>query len=295
MKKEAILIILLAFTIPLVSAGLFDWLKEKVQLAPSQPADVRVQVKNSAPVIEAISAIPAVSLSPNPSTTSVIFTFRATDKNGPADLNDVTASANFNKAGETTRTASCVLQSTQGRDKTFECTVIMQYFDDAGTWNVAVSIQDQSSVTASLTSTFTVNLLKHISISPATISFPAVEPEETNVISTIPTTITNNGNFEAPIDGDIKITSFDLQGETNPLQLILSSTFKVAGSSESATVCSTGNSLIDSTPVVISANLPRGQSGLNTQDLIYCLTSVPAEIGTQFYSATGARAWTIGI
>ena len=52
MKKEAILIILLAFTMPLVSAGLFDWLKEKIQLAPSQPTDVRVQVGNAAPTIQ---------------------------------------------------------------------------------------------------------------------------------------------------------------------------------------------------------------------------------------------------
>ena len=297
MKKEAILIILLAFTMPLVSAGLFDWLKEKIQLAPgpSQPTDVRVQVGNAAPTIQSISVIPAVSLSPSPSTTPVVFTFTARDSNGASDLNDATASANFNKVGESTRTATCVFQSQSGKQRTYECTVVMQYYDDAGTWNVGVSIQDQASLSASSSSTFPVNLLKDISIFPATINFPAVEPEQGNVPSSVSTTITNNGNFETPLDGDIKITSFDLLGETTPLEIIPALNFRASGSSGSATVCTTGTGLTDSTAISITANLPRGSSGSNTEDLTYCITSIPADISTQFYSATGGRAWIIEI
>ncbi len=295
MKKEAVLIILLALIMPFASAGIFDWFKEKVQLAPSQPADVRVQVRNSVPTIESISAIPAVNLNPSPSTTSVIFTFRAGDKNGAADLNDAAASANFNKAGELTRTASCILQTTIGKDKIYQCTVIMQYYDGAGTWNVGVSVQDQLAQTASSTSTFTVNLLKDISITPTTISFPSVEPEEINVVSSTSTIITNNGNFETPADGDIRITSFNLQGETSPLEIIPASNFRASGSAGTATVCTTGNSLADSIAIMISANLPRGISGSNTEGITYCIPSVPAAIGTQFYSAIGGRAWIIGI
>lgn len=295
MKKEAILIILLAFTMPLVSAGLFDWIKEKVQLAPSQPTDVRVQVGNAAPTIQSISAIPAVSLSPSPSITSVTFTFTARDKNGASDLNDAAASANFNKLGETTRTAVCSFLSQLGKEKTYQCIVDMQHYDDAGTWNVEVSINDQAGLTASSTSTFSVNLLKDISISPVTISFPAVEPEQTEVISSISTTITNNGNFEVPLDGSIKITSFDLLGETIPTEIIPASNFRASGSSESAAVCTTGTGLIDSAAISITANLPRGPSGSNTESLTYCITSIPADVSTQFYSATGGSAWIIGI
>lgn len=295
MKKEAILIILLAFTMPLVSAGLFDWIKEKVQLAPSQPTDVRVQVGNAAPTIQSISAIPAVFLSPSPSITSVTFTFIARDKNGAADLNDATASANFNKLGETTRTAACSFLSQLGKERTYQCITDMQYYDDAGTWNVAVSINDQAGLTASSTSAFTVNLLKDISISPATISFPTVEPEQVDVPSSGPTTITNNGNFEVPLDGSIKITSFDLLGETIPTEIIPALNFRASGSLESATVCTTGTGLIDSTAIPITANLPRGPSGSNTETLTYCITLVPSAISTQFYSATGGIAWIIGI
>lgn len=298
MKKEAISTILVVFAIILLSVFLFDWFKEKVQLAPgpSQPADVRVQVRNSAPTIESISAIPAVNLNPSPSTTSVVFTFTARDKNGAADLNDATASANFNKVGESTRTATCTFQSQpSSREKVYQCTVVMQHYDDAGTWNAQVSVQDQSGLIASSSSSFTVNLLKDISINPVTISFPAVEPEEANVISSVPTEITNNGNFEAPADGNIKITSFDLQGETNPSELIPASNFKASGSADASAVCTTGSSLTDSASTSITATLPRGPSGSNTESLSFCITSVPAEIGTQFYSATGGRAWIIGI
>ena len=294
MKKEALLIILL-LVMPLVSANIFDWIKEKVQLAPSQPTDVRVQVGNTAPTIQSISAISAVSLNPSPSTTSVVFTFTARDSNGASDLNDATAAANFNKLGETTRTATCVFQSQSGKQRTYECTVNMQYYDDAGTWNVEVSIDDQAGLSASSSSTFTVNLLRDISISPAIIGFPTVAQDDINVISSSPTTITNGGNFEAPSDGDIEVTSFDLEGETTPSDIIPASNLKIAGSSGSGTVCTTGDSLIDSSAVSITAILPRGPSGSNTESLTYCITLVPSAISTQFYSATGGRAWIIGI
>ncbi len=297
MRKEAILIILLALTMPLVSAGFFDWVKERIQLAPSQPTDVRVQVGNAAPTIVAISVISPVFLSPAPLTTSVVFTFTAQDKNGASDLKDATASANFNRVGETTRTATCVFQSQLGKQRTYQCTVNMQYYDKAGTWNVAVSIQDQAGLSASSSSTFTVNFLREISISPATISFPTVAPDDVNIISSSSTIVTNKGNFEVPADGNLKATSFDLQGETTSSEIIPASNFKISGSSGSGTVCTTGGTLmIDSVSTSITAAaLPRGPSGSNTESLTYCITLVPSLISTQFYSATGGRAWVIGI
>ncbi len=298
MKKEIILIIFLALVMPLVSAGLFDWLKEKVQLAPAQPTDVRVQVRNIAPTIENINSIPAVNLNPAPSTTSVIFTFTARDRNSAADLNDATASANFSKIGEQTRTSPCTFQSQpNSREKIYQCTVNMQYYDDAGTWSIGVNVQDQGGlVAASSSSTFTVNLLRDITLSQATINFPSVAPEDVDIISTIPTTIANNGNFEVPVDGNIRITAFDLQGETTLSEIIPASNFRATGNSGIATVCSTGTPLVDSIAVSIpSTILPRGPAGSNTEDITNCITLVPIGISNQFYSATGGRAWIIGI
>ncbi len=297
MKKGALfLIIILTLSFPIVSAGFFDWLKEKLQLSPSQPTDVRVQVGNVAPTIQSISAIPDVNLDPAPDPgTSVIFTFTARDSNGAADLNDASASANFNRAGETTRNGVCAFQSQAGKERTYQCTVDMQYYDKVGTWNIAVSIQDQAGLTATSTSTFTVNFLNYITISPTVINFPAVAQDDTNVISISPTTITNGGNFEVPVNGDLSVTSFDLQGETNPAEIIPASNFRAVGSAGAGTVCATGNALIDSTAVPITATLPRGPSDSNTEDLSYCLTLVPGGISTQFYSATGGRSWIITI
>lgn len=296
MKKEVLfLIILLTLSFPIVSAGFFDWIKEKIQFAPSQPTDVRVQVRNVAPTIQSISAIPNVDLNPAPATTSVVFTFTARDSNGAADLNDITASANFNNAGEPVRTGSCVFQSQAGKEKTYQCTVDMQYYDKIGQWNVEVSIQDQAGLSATSTSTFLVNILRYITISPATVNFPTVTQEDTNVISSAPITITNGGNWEVPLNGNLEITSFNLQGETNPAEIIPAANFRVVGSAGAPTVCTTGDSLTDSTPVAISSALPRGPAGSNIEDLSYCITLVPSGISTQFYSATGGRAWIISI
>ncbi len=297
MKKEAItLILLLTLSLQFVNADLFDWFKRDVQLAPQQPTDVRIQVGNVAPTIESVSPISAVNLNPAPSTTSVTFTFTASDRNGASDLVDTTATASFTKTGEQTRTAICSFQSQAGRRKTYSCTASMQYFDASGTWNVAVSVQDQSGLTASSTTTFTVNLLRDISITPTIIGFPTVAQGDGNITSTSPTTITNNGNFVVPADGNLQVTAFDLQGETTPAEIIPAANFRIAGPAEAATVCITGTSLIPGSATAISsASLPRGTSGSNAADLTYCITFVPEGISTQFYSATGGSAWLIGI
>ena len=301
MKRGVIFLILLLALVPFVNAGFFDkineWLEKNVQLAPQQPTDVRIQVGNSAPTIDTVPSINAVNLNPAPSTTSVAFTFTARDRNGAADLVDSTASASLTKTGEQARTGSCSFQSQSGQRKTYSCTVNMQYYDASGTWNAQISIQDQSGSTASdNTATFTVNLLRDISITPTIIGFPTVAQGDGNITSTSSTTITNNGNFVAPTNGNLQITAFDLKGETIPAETIPAANFRVAGPAGAATVCSTGTALIHgSTAAISSATIPRGPSGSNTADITYCIRFVPETISTQFYSATGGSAWIIGI
>ena len=267
--------------------------QELVQLAPSQPTQVRVGVGNANPTITNLQAIPNVNLNPSPSTTDVIFTFSARDPNGANDMIDSTASAQFTNPGEPTRTGTCSFLSSSGKEKTFQCTTTINYFDKSGSWTATVSIQDAQSATATDSSTFTINLLRDISINPSIINFPTVAPEQTNILSVDTTTITNNGNFEAP-PGSILATANDLIGETNPAETLPASIFKVAGSS-TADVCGAGSSLLPSSPTTItSSTLPRGPSGSNTETLSYCLTLVP-DITSQFYSATGGNSWVIAI
>ena len=281
--------------LPFATAGIADWFKKNVRLAPSQSTDVRIEVGNVAPSITSISPISPVSLNPAPSTTNVLFTFTATDPNDVTDLNDASASSSFTKTGEPTRTGSCVFLSQTGTERTYQCTVTMQYFDAPGTWDVAVSIQDSAGLTGTSSSTFSVNLLTDITISPTIVNFPTVVQGASNVISSSPTTVTNRGNFQAP-PGTLSITAFDLAGETLPAELIPATNLRAAGSSGAAVVCSTGNALSNNviTPIT-SVNLPRGPSGSNTETIAYCLTLVPSAISSQFYSATGASGWIMTI
>lgn len=289
-KFVAIISIIAVFLLAVnFSQLIFD---KNVNLSPSQPTQVKVQVGNAAPTITNLQAIPNVNLNPAPSVTSVTVTFTASDANGASDLLDSSASAQFTNTGEPTRTGTCYLQDTAGNEKTYQCAVAMNYFDKSGSWTVTVSVADTKAAAAQSSSTFTVNLLRDISISPALINFPSVAPGDTNIIPADKTTITNNGNFQAP-PGAILAIAYSLSGETNPAQIIPAGNFKIAGSSQ-ADVCGLGSSLTPSfpTPVTTSA-LSRGSTG-NTETLSYCLTSVP-QISSQVYSATGGNSWIIAI
>ena len=293
-KKRGFKIAIIIIAIILLIAVFFIFRqKGDVNLAPSQPTQMRVGVGNANPSITNLQAIPNVNLNPSPSTTDALVTFTARDSNGANDLVDSSASAQFTNTGEPTRTGTCSLQSTAGKEKTYQCTIGMSYFDKSGSWTAIVNVSDSQAASAQSSSTFTVNLLRDISITPAIINFPTVAPGDTNVLSTDTTTITNNGNFEAP-PGTILATAYDLIGETNPSELIPTANFKIAGSFQS-NVCGLGETLSPSSPITLTTSkLPRGPSGSNTEAITYCLTSVP-EISSQFYSATGGSSWIIAI
>ncbi|MBI2628906.1 hypothetical protein HYW74_02395 [Candidatus Pacearchaeota archaeon] len=265
---------------------------QNIGLSPSQPTQVKINVGNAQPTITNLQAIPNVNLNPSPSTTSVLVTFTARDANGANDLVDATASAQFTNTGEPTRTGTCSMQSSAGKEKTYQCSVSMNYYDKSGAWTATVSVADTKAATAQSSSTLTVNLLRDISISPAIINFPSVAPEDINILSTDNTLITNNGNFEAP-PGAILATAYNLIGETDASQNIPAANFKVAGLSQ-PDVCGLGNSLVHaSSTAITTSTLPRGAAA-NTETLSYCLTSVP-EISSQAYSATGGSSWVIAI
>ena len=170
----------------------------------------------------------------------------------------------------------------------------MQYYDKSGFWNAAVNIKDQAGVTAQGTTQLTLNLLRDISVGPATIAFPTLAQGDINILSSQNTLVTNNGNAEVP-SSILEITASNLLGETNPAESISAANFRASSSSE-LNVCTNGNVLVSNAPISISsAVLPRGPAGSNTGELSYCLVLVPESITSQFYStsATGGQPWTI--
>jgi len=307
MKKGFYLLTIIAIllvSVTFVSAGFFDIFNKDARLAPSQDTDVAVTVGNVAPTITNVQAIPNVDLAAG-TTTEVTVIFTAEDLNGASDLNSTTASASFSKAGETTRTSTPVTGCTPGiptgNQITYTCTVTMQYYDEnANDWIITVSVDDLSSATASNSATtFQVNLLRDITITPTSITFATVIQGGTDEISAVDTTITNNGNFNAPTDGDVSITGEDLTGVTTPTETIPAANFN-AQDATTGTVCSAGTTLVASTATsipTVTLNNGDGTGGNNQRDITYCLTLVPTGISSQDYTANtgGGNAWTIGI
>ena len=312
MKKRLVAsIIIIMMSLTFVSAGFFDDLFNFFNRGPQKSAtdstDVAVVVGNALPTITTVTGLPATVSPASGGTANVVFTFTASDANGASDLDDTTAKATFTKAGEITRTANCVFQSTSGNTKTYQCTVGMLYYDGNGVWNVAVEVKDKAVPPATATNavnSFTYNLLRDIAIQsclgascdppPASIGFGnSVAPGATNVQSAKDTRVTNNGNFV----GQLQVTAFDLKPPTGT-DTIPAGNFKAAKSNV-ATICGAGgNTLIATSAVPItSTNLPKGVAGSNTEDLRYCLVTVPPSIASQSYSTSnpGSSKWIIGI
>ncbi len=291
-------VIMLFILIPAISAGFFDGFKKDVRLAPSQDTEVAISVGNAAPTIVSVGAIPATD--PLSGTTkSITFQFTAQDSNGASDLNDASASTSFAKSGEPTRTGTCSFVSTTGNQKTYSCTVTMQYYDDNGVWTKTVSIQDAAAATGTDSSTsFTYNLLRDIIMTPTLISFPTTIQGSTNLLSTTQTSITNKGNFNTPTDGSVQVTAFNLKGAVTPAQIIPAANFN-AGDTSATNVCTVaggGTILSDGVATNIAgAGLTKGASGGGT--IKYCLTLVPTGISDQNYVANVANAniWRVGI
>ena len=301
MKKRNFILLFLLVTLilPVASAGIIEWFKEKLQLSPSQPTDITIQVQNQAPNIVSITNLPSPSLVLDPSTTSlttaVNFEFVVEDQNGVDpltynDLNDNTATATFTKGTETRTDAVCdrLLPSTSSNQRTYYCSIDMNYYDEPGIWSAAISITDRGSNTATDTSsTFNVGLSLHISVTAPT--FNALTQGQTTT-STTDTTITNNGNAEVPANV-IKITPRDLTSAG--VDTIPATAFRVGSD---ATVCTSGTPLTGSglTDAIAGLSLPRDPLLTNSEDIKYCV-SVPAGITSGSYSATvaGGNPWTI--
>ena len=269
-------------------------------VATNEHVDYIVDINANPAIVSTDTTFSPVTLTAG-ATTDVTFTFVAEDLDGSTDLNDATATASFSKTGEATRSDpdGCTrILETLPNQRTYSCTITMQYFDDNGIWDITVNIQDLSAITGIGASTFAVNLLRDIDLSPTLINYGIVVQGAANILSPIITTVTNNGNFDTATDGTLTIAASNLIGETNPAENIPAANFKAAGSSIGASVCTDpgATALVEGISSSIpSINLPRGPPGSNTEEISYCLTLVPPAISSQFYSSTGANAWTINI
>ena len=239
--------------------------------------------------------------------TSVLFSFVASDLDGVADLNDITAQASFNMTigpDSTTRTnSSCKWIADTGGTANYSCTIDLFYFDMNGTWNINASVCDANICSQNITATFNLGVTPAMNITPATITFGSLGPGATNSTATDdPITITNTGNQNITL-GNVRIKGIDLAGTTDGKTLGAGNFTVGTGSGSGNDECVTTNSstqLVNNTATGIArAGLPRGNFSLSSttanEQLFYCLRNAPLYLPIQDYNTNLGGAWTIDI
>ena len=248
-----VLVISLILILPIVSAGIFDFFKRDVQLAPSGTENFTVSLGNNAPTSSIISIDEFSGSSPGiitllPAQSQVVqLTFDITDTNGVADIDESTLIINYSALGETERitigVVACIPRTNAGNTRTFVCNVTMEFYDGEGAiWTATVKINDSSASETTAALAFTVEQLKAITVSPALISFGVISIGSINTPSA-DTTVTNAGNFDVPADGELFIENANLTGETNNLQFIAVGEMRSSASAEFANFCGFGTNL----------------------------------------------------
>jgi hypothetical protein len=282
------------FLVSFVSAGPLDFFKKITGKGISpQPQNVSITVRGPNPVsIEFIETISPQAPIEN-STTNIVFEVHVTDPDGVNDIDDSSVNAEFSKISETTRTGACAWQNDIDSDTAnYSCSIVMQYYDGAGTWNIKVQARDfgNGTLIEDTSQTFVFQELKAMIISPPSLTWPDVIPGATNQMSNNdPAIITNTGNY----NGEVSVTAYDLVGETIPSELITAEDFTIgtstgAGEPEcDAPTTATAMQNTISVPIAGSNSNPGG-----TEEIYYCMPLVPA-VSSQIYSTTGGDSWTI--
>jgi len=302
MKRGRLLIILsiiLVLSLSLTSAGLFsDFWGRITGKATEGATALNITVGNSDPTIPFVQAISATDPSIG-TTKSITFNFTAQDTDGASNLNDSTAAAYFQRAGEATRSnTSCTANTAVGNQKNYTCTIDMWYFDQNGAWTINATIKDiNSAYGENSTTTFTYNLQTAMTMSPTTLGWPSIGLTDTDIGSTDdPITINNSGN---DVNLNINTIALDLQGETTTTQYIFANNFTVGDTNQG---CGGTAMVNDTSTNVTSAILQRGNNSLNynnatsgQEQIFFCLKGVLPGISAQSYSSAALGAWTVEI
>jgi len=159
---------------------------------------------NTAPTIDWIQAIG--SIDPIAGTAKeILFQVNLTDADGYADITNVAAI--FTKTSETSReNVSCSLDSSSGNLATFNCTITMQYYDGAGTWNIKVNVTDTTNpVVENTTETFTYNELLAMDLGANSLNFGSGAPGSFDLYTTDGLQLQNKGN--------VLISKFQVKGQ----------------------------------------------------------------------------------
>jgi len=295
-KKKAVymgvfILVIGVFTISFASAGFIDWFNKFTGRATSDTTSLNLTVGNTAPVITAVSVVPATDPSLN-GKKNITINFTAEDDDGAGDLGN--AQINLSTGTETSRfNSSCATDGgVFGNKQNYTCTVAMYYFDLNAAWTINATINDSANTLSSNgTTSFTYNLLTGMSMAPTSLSWGSLTVTSTNVgSSNDPVVINNTGNDVITV---INVTAIDLAGETTVTDIIFASNFTV-----NTQDASDNTTMVNATSVQIDvANFTRGNHTIGgetgREELYFYLEAVNDDISSQAYSSADGGAWTV--
>ena len=213
-------------------------------------------------------------------TATVYLYFNASDDNGWGDLNDSTATVVINKTGKTSRTSSscAVLSHPNAKTTSYNCSLVLYYYDASGTWSINASVSDNSTNYAQNTTiTLSVSTIDAVSPVSASISFTGVVGTNDVASSPTPQRLNNTGNQNY---NTVNITGYSFLYATNVIG-VGNVTMNVSASGGQ------GQSLLNGTPVTLTrASLSKGAVSL--QNVSFYL-DVPDTMPSGTYNAQSSR------
>ncbi len=240
-----------------------------------------VVIQNAGPpIINNLTSISAVTPIANQNVT-VYLNFTAYDPDGVADLNDSTARF-LATNGTTVRSGTCTPTDLNATSARYACNLSLTHYDPAGVWRVNVTINDSVRTNGTnTTTTFTVNSLLAIAISPSAFSFGAVAPGlGPTAAASNPLAVHNRGNVNISW---LNITAFTLVNGSVSIQtsnITLNTTDNV------------GTRLVNATPLNLSnTTLPPSTDAAASNRSIYLYIQVPN--GTPSNTFSSMRAWEV--
>jgi hypothetical protein len=304
-KSILILLISLILISPLVSAGFFSdvWDKITGDASTTQNVLVNISITSAPPIIYNVSGLSSVTLTDAPSPTFVIVNFSVNASNGVSTLNNATAAVNFTKAGQPlVINSSCAVKDWSGNFANYTCNVTLWWWYNAGSWQVYANISDLGSNTAvNGTNTVTVNTLTGFTMGPSAVTFSSLSAGAVNQTPTNYLLLNNTGNTNTTT---VQINATDLVGETDHSKFLWASNFSASnftGNKIECNVSGSATAMVNMTYSTVSnVNLYVGNytknDGTTGQDKMYlCLIKAGPELTQQQYSTGQFGQWTVKI
>jgi len=297
MNKKMVIALALViglFTISFASAGVLDWVNKITGRATTDTTALNLTIGNTAPTITVVSVVAATDPLEDTLRT-IVINFTANDADGAGDLD--TAQMFVNSSTEPIRSnSSCnTIDSADGNDQNYSCTIQLYYFDANAVWTINASINDSGNAIAKNdTTTFTFNLLTAMKMSPTALTWGSLTISSTNLGSDVdPVTLNNTGN---DVITNISVTAIDLGGEVTTTEYIYAGNFSVNTLDAADNTTMVNNTAIQ----VSSANFTRSNHSVNDgiagqEELYFYLESLNSDLSSQSYSSVGGGEWTVAI